>query len=505
MSTFVDSPLKIELIGTGEQVGTWGTTTNTNLKALQEAITGSVDVDFSGGDVTLTLSDSNSPQSARNLRLRCISASAARTLTLGSGCQIEKLYLVQNDTSFGITIKNTTGTGVTVPAGEKQFVYNDTVNVISATDVNLANAFGTLPIANGGTNGTATPTNGGVAYGTGTAYAFSTAGTSGYALISQGAGSAPTWQQVTNSNTVSTIVARDASGDFTAGTITASLSGSSTSCSGNAATATTLATARDINGTSFDGSASITVPVNTSQKSDNVAYQIPFVTSVTPGNQSLYTDSAASFTYNPSTNTLTVGTLSGSFSGNASTATTLQTARLINNTSFNGSADITVATSVTNASNNADYELALLPGTSTQIYNVYATSAGPTVNAQTGALTVAGGINGNASSATTLSTATGSAPTFGLRAWVNYNGTTATIRDSGNVSSLVAGPSGETRVNFTVGMVDNDYAVAGMAGNGSATRFAGAIIFATGYFTALTESQDGSNTDFVDTTFMVVR
>ena len=51
---------------------------------------------------------------------------------------------------------------------------------------------GTLPIANGGTNSTATPTAGGVAYGTGTAYAVNTAGTSGQYLTSGGAG-APTW------------------------------------------------------------------------------------------------------------------------------------------------------------------------------------------------------------------------------------------------------------------------------------------------------------------------
>jgi hypothetical protein len=51
---------------------------------------------------------------------------------------------------------------------------------------------GTLPVANGGTNGTATPTAGAVAYGTGTAYDFSAAGTAGQALLS-GATSAPTW------------------------------------------------------------------------------------------------------------------------------------------------------------------------------------------------------------------------------------------------------------------------------------------------------------------------
>jgi hypothetical protein len=51
---------------------------------------------------------------------------------------------------------------------------------------------GTLPIANGGTNATTAPTSGAVAYGTGTAYGFSAAGTSGQFLISGGTGS-PTW------------------------------------------------------------------------------------------------------------------------------------------------------------------------------------------------------------------------------------------------------------------------------------------------------------------------
>jgi hypothetical protein len=60
----------------------------------------------------------------------------------------------------------------------------------------------------------------------------------------------------TSANTASAIVARDASGNFTAGTITAALSG-------NASTASTLQTARTINGTSFNGSANITITANT--------------------------------------------------------------------------------------------------------------------------------------------------------------------------------------------------------------------------------------------------
>jgi len=128
------SDLKIELIATGEQSGTWGTTTNTNLgTALSEAITGSADVAFSSADVTLTLTDTNNAQSARNLRLNLTGTSGgARNLILGSGCQIEKLYLVNNGCADAVTVKNTSGTGIAVPAGKSAFVYNNGTNVVEA-------------------------------------------------------------------------------------------------------------------------------------------------------------------------------------------------------------------------------------------------------------------------------------------------------------------------------------------------------------------------------------
>jgi len=65
--------------------------------------------------------------------------------------------------------------------------------------VNLTSAVtGILPIANGGTNSNSTPTQGGVAYGTGTAVAYSAAGSSGQVLTSQGT-SAPTWTSLSSS------------------------------------------------------------------------------------------------------------------------------------------------------------------------------------------------------------------------------------------------------------------------------------------------------------------
>lgn len=69
------SPLKVELIGTGEQQGTWGDTTNTNLgTALEEAIVGRATANFTtDANLTLTLTNSNATQIARHLVLNVTS------------------------------------------------------------------------------------------------------------------------------------------------------------------------------------------------------------------------------------------------------------------------------------------------------------------------------------------------------------------------------------------------------------------------------------------------
>jgi trimeric autotransporter adhesin len=145
------SNLKIELIATGEQTGTWGTTTNTNLgTALEEAITGSATVSFSSADVTISLTNSNASQAARNLRLNLSGTSGgARTLTVPT---IEKLYLINNGLADACTVKNSTGTGIAVPASKSMFVFNDGTNVVDAvTHLSSITLNTDLAIADGGT------------------------------------------------------------------------------------------------------------------------------------------------------------------------------------------------------------------------------------------------------------------------------------------------------------------------------------------------------------------
>jgi hypothetical protein len=125
------SDLKIELINTGEQSGSWGTTTNTNLgTALEEAIVGTVDVAFSSGAVTLSLTDSNGTQSARHLRLNLTGTSGgAQNLVVPA---IQKNYLVNNGTADTITVKTPSGSGIGVPSGKTMWVYNNGTNVVDA-------------------------------------------------------------------------------------------------------------------------------------------------------------------------------------------------------------------------------------------------------------------------------------------------------------------------------------------------------------------------------------
>jgi hypothetical protein len=173
---------------------------------------------------------------------------------------------------------------------------------------------GTLPVGNGGTGAT---TLSGYVFGNGTG-AFTAS-----ASIPNSATTA------TSANTADAIVARDASGNFSAGTITAALNG-------NATTATTAANVNNgtltlaVSGTGLSGSATFTA----NQSGTSTFTVTSNATSANTVSTVVARDGSGNFT---------AGTITAALSGNATTATTLATARTINGVSFNGSADITVA------------------------------------------------------------------------------------------------------------------------------------------------------------------
>lgn len=148
------SSLKIELIGTGEQVGSWGATTNTNLgTALEEAIVGRATADFpSDGNLTLTLTNTNATQIARHFFLNVtssVSLTVTRDLIVPA---IQKPYIVKNATTGSQSIRViVAGGSVTIPNGKTAFVYNDATDVTSAFDYLVDPTFGTFTSAGDGT------------------------------------------------------------------------------------------------------------------------------------------------------------------------------------------------------------------------------------------------------------------------------------------------------------------------------------------------------------------
>jgi hypothetical protein len=139
MASSYSSNLKIELMATGENSGTWGTITNTNLgTALEQAVVGYGNPDYtSDANLTISITNSNAAQAARALVLNVTSTfgslTATRELIVPT---TQKQYIVQNNTTGGqsITVKTSAGTGITVPTGRKAHLYVDGTNVIQMFD-----------------------------------------------------------------------------------------------------------------------------------------------------------------------------------------------------------------------------------------------------------------------------------------------------------------------------------------------------------------------------------
>lgn len=165
MASTYSPSLRLELIGNGEQSGTWGTTTNTNLGTLiEQAITGVQTITMSNANYTLSSFNGASDEARNAVLVVTGTNSAIRNIIAPAQ---EKVYVIRNNTSGGydIRIKTSASTGVLIPNGLTTIVYCD--------------------------------------------------GSEFYYAI-------PT---LSSTNTPNTIVIRDSSGDFAANIITASLNG----------------------------------------------------------------------------------------------------------------------------------------------------------------------------------------------------------------------------------------------------------------------------------------
>jgi hypothetical protein len=162
MATY-SNDLRLKEITTGDEDGTWGVSTNTNLSLIADAFSLGTKQMAANADETFTMPDATA-DGTRSLYLKITSAvslTATRTVTLGPNT-VSKVWIIENATTGAqsIIIKQGSGATVTVATGTKVMVVTDGAGAgaavtnasPSAATVNLATGVtGTLPVANGGT------------------------------------------------------------------------------------------------------------------------------------------------------------------------------------------------------------------------------------------------------------------------------------------------------------------------------------------------------------------
>tara|TARA_R110000868_G_scaffold44815_6_gene149267 strand:+ start:4257 stop:6908 length:2652 start_codon:yes stop_codon:yes gene_type:complete len=140
MASTYSTSLRIQLIGTGDQSGTWGTTTNNNLGTLiEQAITGYQIINIAGLSAYTLTSFNGIPDEARNAVLEFTGALSGNCTVTAPA--VPKSYFIQNSTTGGHSIIITTGSGstVTIPSGQVFNVYSDGTNYYLATNYDATN------------------------------------------------------------------------------------------------------------------------------------------------------------------------------------------------------------------------------------------------------------------------------------------------------------------------------------------------------------------------------
>jgi hypothetical protein len=155
MASTYSTNLRTELIGSGDQAGTWGTTTNTSLGSiLEQAIAGVSGGPYVSGtypavnfptdaDITLTANNGAVDQSRSMVLVVTSTGSLTATRNVIAPASASKVYIIKNSTTGGqsIQIKYATGTGITVGNGNTAIVYGDGTNFYGAS-TSLSNSTG---------------------------------------------------------------------------------------------------------------------------------------------------------------------------------------------------------------------------------------------------------------------------------------------------------------------------------------------------------------------------
>jgi hypothetical protein len=131
MASTYSSDLKIELMATGENAGTWGTKTNNNLNLVQQSVAGYQEIDVASTDVTLAMTD-GTISNARNMTLKFTGTLAANR-TVNFPASIEKLFNVidgTNHAGYTLTFKVTGQTGFLLCEGNNYICHANGTDIV---------------------------------------------------------------------------------------------------------------------------------------------------------------------------------------------------------------------------------------------------------------------------------------------------------------------------------------------------------------------------------------
>jgi hypothetical protein len=192
----------IELIATGEQSGTWGTTTNTNLSIIDRLTNGVGAISLTGTTHTLTTSDGALSDGQYRVLVFGGSPSGTNTVTVSPN-DAQHLYFVKNSSGQSVVLSQGSGSTVTVANGDTKIVYCDGAGAGAAV-VDLTADFAMssvtitggsitgitdLAVADGGTGVSTVPTNGQLLIGNGTGYTVAALTAGSGVSITNGSGS----------------------------------------------------------------------------------------------------------------------------------------------------------------------------------------------------------------------------------------------------------------------------------------------------------------------------
>jgi hypothetical protein len=167
MSSTYSPILRTELIGSGDQAGTWGNTTNSNFQYIFEnAIAGYQPVTVTPTSNNQVLTYVNGPSASAALNQSIYSILKLNAGTLSAAFNIfappaSKTYIIWNNTSYAATFYNSTiignttaaGTGAIIPAGGKAFIWSDGTNFYNGVDTTAGNFTVAGNLSVGGTLG----------------------------------------------------------------------------------------------------------------------------------------------------------------------------------------------------------------------------------------------------------------------------------------------------------------------------------------------------------------